>query len=143
MSEDDYYGDEFEEEPEADWESDDPCDNCGPWCPDWGGDGLCMLVIKEQARQRSDYNRRHTGERKCPICKVKLKRFDVVGVDELWVWSPEYYDPIIAIDVLGPLWLNKGEIHHKGNLYHVWIEWGTGKEERLIRLLPRADGERK
>lgn len=131
------FPDEYGEDCEEDWESDDPCDNCGPWCNEWGGDGLCMLVINEQARQRREYDRKHTGTRKCPICKKKLKRYDCLNVDSLWSWSLDPYDPMIAIDVLGPLWLNKGEIHHKGNLYHVWIEWGSGKEERLIRLLPR------
>jgi hypothetical protein len=55
----DYFAEgEYDEEPEEDWESDDPCHNCGPWCHEWGGDGLCMVVIREQARQRADYNRR-------------------------------------------------------------------------------------
>ena len=133
---DEFYGG-YAEEYAENLESDDPCDSCGPHCPEWGGDGLCMIVIKEQTRQRRDYKRKHVGERNCPICGKRLKRFDCVNVNELWTWCPDPYDPIIAIDVLGPLWLNKGEIHHKGNLYHVWIEWGTGKEERLIRLLPK------
>lgn len=121
------------------YEDDDElsCDNCGMWCDHWMGDGLCELAIKEQERQAADYKRRHTGERCCPICKTKLKRYDCVGVDELWTWNPEQYDAMIAIEILGPMSLNKGEVHHKGNLYHVWIEWGTGKRECLIRLLPK------
>lgn len=134
-----FYGGYYEETAEDIFDSDDSCDNCGPWCDDWGGDNLCMAVIREQTKQRSEYERKHTGERNCPVCKKRLKRYDCLNVNELWNWSMEPYDPIFGLEVLGPLWLNKAEIHHKGNLYHVWIEWGppTGKEERLLRLIPR------
>lgn len=131
------YDEENAEDIEDELEDELSCDNCGPWCEEWMGDGLCNLVIKEQTRQSAEYNRKHTGERNCPICKKRLKRYDCVNVNELWTWCPDPYDPIIALNVLGPIWLKKGEIHHKGNLYHVWIEWGDGKEERLIRLLPK------
>jgi hypothetical protein len=32
------------------------CDNCGPWCPEWGGDGLCMIAIRSMAEE---YEREH------------------------------------------------------------------------------------
>jgi hypothetical protein len=127
----------YDEEYAEDIESGDGCDHCGPWCDDWGGDGLCMLVIKEQARQRAEYDRKHTGERNCPICKKRMPRFDCLNVDKLWEWSLEPYDPMIGLEVLGPQWLDKGELHHKDNLYHVWIGEGEHRKEILLRLIPR------
>lgn len=133
---DEFYGG-YDEEYAEDIESDDGCDHCGPWCGEWGGDGLCMLVIKEQARQRAEYDRKHTGERNCPICKKRMPRFDCLNVDKLWEWSLEPYDPMIGLEVLGPQWLDKGELHHKGNLYHVWIGEGEHRKEILLKLIPR------
>lgn len=51
---DEFYDmDEDEEEEYDNWDeiSDDPCYNCGPACPHWGGDGICMLQIRAQAEQ--------------------------------------------------------------------------------------------
>ena len=53
---DDFYEEEWEEDfyPD-DWDEEeaDPfsCDNCGPWCPEWGGDGLCMVAIRAMAEE--------------------------------------------------------------------------------------------
>jgi len=129
--EDPYYNDYYEDDYED--ESDDPCDNCGPSCRYWMGDGLCELVIEEQARQREEYEK-HIRMSKCPVCGKELQEFDIPNSDQLWIWSAKY-DPTIALEVYGPIWLKKGEIHAQGQVHHVWIEWGTGVEERLIRLL--------
>ncbi|MFH2111740.1 MAG: hypothetical protein ABIJ47_10840 [Candidatus Bathyarchaeota archaeon] len=118
-------------------EEDLGCGSCGPWCPEWGGDGLCMLAIMEQARQREEYLQLHTRIAACPVCGTSLKEYDVYSGDrEPWTWSLGFYDPMIAaMDVMGPLWLNKGVLHSQGSVYHIWIEWGTGREERLLRYL--------
>jgi hypothetical protein len=113
------------------------CDNCGPWCPDWGGDGLCMVAIEEQARQRDEYVKKHVRDARCPVCGAALREYDVYSGDgKPWTWSAGFYDPMIAVmDVLGPMWLNKGVFHSKDRVHHVWIEWGAGREERLLRYL--------
>ena len=120
-----------------DIEEDEDCDTCGPWCPEWGGDELCMIAIEEQTRQREEYLKRHTRAATCPVCGAELTEYDVyAGDNEPWTWSAGFYDPMIAVmDVMGPLWLNKGILHSQGRVHHVWIEWGTGRDERLLRYL--------
>jgi hypothetical protein len=53
---DDYYPDDGREDNDSDW-TDDPCSACGPHCPEWGGDGLCMLQIRAQAEENAFYDR--------------------------------------------------------------------------------------
>lgn len=113
------------------------CGNCSPWCPHWGGDGLCMIAIEEQTRQREEYLKLHTRTSRCPVCGTELTEYDVyAGEGEPWTWSAGFYDPMIAVmDVMGPLWLNKGVLHSQGKVHHVWIEWGSCRDERLLRYL--------
>ena len=117
-----------------DWDDELSCDSCGPWCEYWVGDGLCELVIQEQTRQMEEYEREHHRTAKCPVCGEELEEFDVKA-NEIWVWDPSWYDPMIALDVYGPMWLRKDVIHQKEGVYHVWIEFGDGRKERLIRLI--------
>ena len=132
-------GDDPDDGMAQDPEDEFSCDNCGPWCDDWMGDGLCRVDIEEYARQAEDYKKRHTRVAECPICHQELPEHDVLGVKELWVWKPAFYDARIAIfDVYGALWLKKGEVHHHGNMYHIWVEWGDGRKESLVRLMPDA-----
>ena len=57
--------DDWEEDFYDDWDEAeaDPhsCDNCGPWCPEWGGDGLCMIAIRHMAEEyeAEEYERKH------------------------------------------------------------------------------------
>lgn len=129
------------EEYEDDW--DDPCSNCGPWCPHWGGDGLCMVEIEAQAEMRKEYEVQHVRDSKCPVCGKKMKEYDIYAGTEAkpWLWSAGWYYPILGIEVLGPLWLNKDVIHGEGRVFHVWIEWGSGREERLLRYLTKEEAE--
>jgi hypothetical protein len=132
MSEDNDY-----EGLEDEWsspEDEDPCELCGPWCSDWGGDGICMVVIREQVKQRRDYMRRHFGRRKCPECGEVLDCYNVLA-KEIWTWSPEWYDPIIGLEIFSAYGVPKGVLHSKGALYHVWIGTGENRREELIRLI--------
>lgn len=136
MSEDnDYEGLEDEWSGDVD-DLDDPCEHCGPWCSDWGGDGLCIVAIKEQTRQAAEYRRRHVRTRMCPVCKKQLTRFNVLA-KEVFEWSPEWYDPMICLfEVYSALWVPKGVIHSKyGTLFHIWIGEGENRQEKLIRLI--------
>jgi len=134
--------DEYMDELEEEWE--DPCSNCGPHCPDWGGDGICMLEIEAQTKMRKEYEEKHIRKSKCPVCGKELTEYDVFasGEAEPWVWNAGWYYPILGIEVLGALWLNKGIIHSKERVFHVWIEWGTGKEERLLKYLTKEEAEK-
>ena len=57
--------DDWEEDFYSDWDEEeaDPhsCDNCGPWCPDWVGAGLCMIAIRSMADEyeAEEYERKH------------------------------------------------------------------------------------
>ena len=51
--------DEDEWPPDYEDEEDQECDSCDPWCPEWMGDGLCMVAIEEQPRQQEEYLKRH------------------------------------------------------------------------------------
>ena len=57
---DDWVGspDAWEEDLYDDWDEEEErgfsCDQCGPWCPDWGGDGLCMLAIRSMAEDERE-----------------------------------------------------------------------------------------
>ncbi len=55
--EDDWIG--IDEEYES-WD-DDPCDRCGPWCEHWGGDGLCMLAIEQQAKETKEFEMKYVS----------------------------------------------------------------------------------
>ena len=135
-----YSNEDYEQE---EWEEEYSCDNCGSWCPEWGGDGLCMLEIEEQSKMRKEYEENHTRKGKCPICGKELDEYDIyAGEAEPFTWSAGWYYPILGIEVLGPLWLNKGVIHGKDGIFHVWIEWGTGKQERLLHYLTKEEAEK-
>jgi hypothetical protein len=64
--EEDLYGDWDEEEEE---ERGFSCDQCGPWCPDWGGDGLCMLAIRSMAEEYG-----HDSDAPSPFYAYRLWR---------------------------------------------------------------------
>lgn len=133
-----YYDDDFDD-PSDGWD-DDPCEHCGPWCDDWEGDGLCGAVMRAQRRQSIEYEKLHIRLSTCPICGKPLNEYDIPSNDlELWTFCPERYDPIVILPILGPMWLKKGELHHKDNLYHVWIEWGDGIKESLLRYIKYDD----
>jgi len=141
MNEDylDYDAGDFDEV--IDDEDELSCDNCGPWCDSWGGDGLCMREIEAQTKMRKEYEKNHIRKAKCPICGKELTEYDVYAGSkpEPWTWNAGWYYPILAIEVMGALWLKKDVIHGKDQVFHVWIEWGTGKEERLLRYLTEKE----
>lgn len=135
---DDYYDDpdydDFEDP--DDWDIDDMCDHCGPWCEHWGGDGLCMLVLQEQGRQRKHYHENHVRDSTCPVCGAELEEYDVYSRDgELWSWNPEFYDVMIGLEVYTPYFVPKGELHHEGDVYHVWMGTDENRTEKLIKVL--------
>ena len=54
----------YEEEWEGEWEEEEPvmglwpeCTDCGPECPYWGGDGICMIAIEEMSKLYDEYKR--------------------------------------------------------------------------------------
>lgn len=59
---DDPFGppDDWEEDDDWDWDEEEArgpsCNQCGPWCSEWGGDGLCMIAIRSMAEE---YEREH------------------------------------------------------------------------------------
>ena len=132
FEEDDPLMDEYEEE-----ENYEDCVGCGPWCSEWGGDGPCIIAIEDQNRQREEYMKRHTRSSRYPICGAKLTEYDVYAKEaEPWMWSAGSYDPMIAVmDAMGPLRLNKGILHSQGRVHQVWIEWDSGREDRLLPYL--------
>ena len=117
-----------------------PCEYgaCGPECPYWLGDGLCKIVIEEQSRQFEDYHKKHVRKAKCPVCGAELTEYDVQA-DELWVWNPAWYDPIIALEVYSAYSVPKGVIHGSGNVFHIWV--GEEKNQRLIKLIKEEVSE--
>ena len=115
-----------------------PCEYgyCGPECPHWLGDHLCELVIERQTEQFLDYRKRHVRKAKCPVCGAELTMYDVQA-DELWIWNPAWYDPMIALEVYGPYGIPKGVIHSKGDVYHIWV--GEEKNQKLIKLIKKGE----
>ena len=60
--EDDRYG--WDDELYDDYNpcDDDPCSHCGIWCDHWGGDGLCLLQIEQQAMEDEEYHKNYLTE---------------------------------------------------------------------------------
>lgn len=142
---DPYWDEDYEIDP---WQEalecgDLPCEHgvCGPACGFWMGDGLCELVIERQVEQREKHFAScYVKDARCPVCEAELERFTVRG-EKLWGWDPSWYDAMIGLEVYHPLWVPKGEIHHRDDVYHVWIGEGEGRLERLIQL-EEKEGER-
>ena len=126
-----WFEDEWDEEEDF-YDDEYPCHNCGPWCPHWLGDGICELVVEEQARQWEEYMKKHKRKAKCPVCGKELEEYDVKA-QKLWTWDIGWYDPLIALHIYGPYDIEKGVIHSKGNVYHIWV--GDKKNQKLIRLI--------
>lgn len=125
----DYYDEDYEDE----WS--DPCSRCGPWCPEWAGDGLCNLVLEQLASDDEAY-REHCihNDVICPVCGEKLTQYDVMA-SELWTWPGDWLNPMIALGVYAAYGAPKGEVHRLGNVCHIWVGEGEFREEKLIRLL--------
>jgi hypothetical protein len=104
------------------------------------GDGLCELVIEEQARETKEYEEKHHRKSRCPICGKELDEYDVKA-DKLWVWDSDWYNPLIALSIYGPIGVPKGVIHSKGNVYHIYVGDGENRNEKLVRLIGGEDGE--
>ena len=122
----------------------DPCDQCGPWCEHWGGDGLCMLVIEQMAEEEKFFEKKYMSTNKCPVCDVELTQYQI-PTDQLWTWpgvwleDGEYYNPMIALGIFGAYGGAKGEVHpafeSKGFMYHhIWVGIGEGRTEKMIML---------
>ena len=122
--------DEYEDEYEDDIDELD-CDDCGPWCPYWMGDGLCELEIQEQVRTIREYEEKHVHKDvPCPVCGKKLTLYEL-HEDELWVGGN---DPVfIELAAYGPIQADKELIHSKDNVYHIRV----GDQEKLVKLLGR------
>jgi hypothetical protein len=115
------------------------CDNCGPWCEHWGGDGLCMLAIAQSGAENEHYEANFvTPNVTCPECGKILTMYEI-PVDELWLWPGDFYNPMIALDIFAVYDAPKGEIHRHGDLCHIWVGTGEHRRECLI-LLSGKDG---
>jgi hypothetical protein len=128
---DDWTYDEYDWEDEADEFS---CDNCGPWCLEWGGDGLCMAAIRQQAADDEDYCDRYVTEGvPCPVCGKELVQY-AIPVDELWIWPGDFYNPMVALGIYAFYDAPKGEIHRSNGVCHIWVGDGEYRQEKLIKL---------
>lgn len=126
----DYYDEPEEEER---WE--DPCSRCGPWCEHWAGDGLCMLVIEQQAKDHEEYYRECvTDNVHCPVCGKLLTEYKV-PTDTLWTWPGDFYNPMIALGIFCAYDTPKGVLHSHNEVYHIWTGEGKYRQEKLIRLI--------
>lgn len=122
---------------------DDPCDRCGPWCEYWGGDGLCMVIIEQQAKETERFEQKYVSTQSCPHCNIKLTLYQI-PTDQLWTWpgewpGDEYYSPMIALDIFSVLGAPKGEVHHPIDsrfcrFHHIWVGEGEYRRESLIML---------
>ena len=126
--------DDFEDE-----EDQLSCNNCGPWCPDWGGDGLCMIAIEQQANEGEEYHHKYVIQATpCPTCNEKLTLY-TIPVTKLWTWPGDFYNPIIALNIYGAYDIPKGELHRfltEGKTtVHIWTGTGKARSECLIRLI--------
>jgi hypothetical protein len=133
-------GDEIDEEYAVDYgdDWDDPCDRCGPSCPDWGGDGLCMIQINQQAEENRDFQEKCVVTNYyCPVCGKPLTLYKI-PVDELWVWPGDFYNPIIALNIFSVYDAPKGELHRSGNIVHIWVGDPAGDNQKLIQLGGKA-----
>ena len=138
--------DDYEEDQEEYAREIDPCSRCGPSCPDWGGDGLCMLQIRQIGGEQEDYSQRYTvANAPCPVCGTKLTLFKVPG--ELWTWPGDFYSPMVALSVYGPIDVPKAVLHGADtralpgithDIYHVWI--GDSTRQQLIAVNCDAEG---
>lgn len=134
----DYYDDEDFDEGYDDY-ADDPCRHCGPSCDEWGGDGICMVEIREQARQDEEYTKYYVHESvHCPNCGKELTMFDI-PMDELWLWPGDFYNFFIPLSIYAVYDVPKGELHRFENTVHVWIGVGENRHEKLIRLLGKGN----
>jgi hypothetical protein len=121
--------------------SDDPCDHCGPTCEFWGGDGICDLVLQQQAEESADYEAEHvTVNVICPVCGQILTMYDV-QTGELWTWPGDWYNPMIALNIYAVYDAPKGELHRADNICHIWVGNGEYRREKLIRLLERTNDQ--
>jgi hypothetical protein len=126
--------DEGEDYDEYDPSENDLCAHCGPSCEHWGGDGLCMLQIEQQANEAQEYEEEFVHQNvHCPECGVKLTMYDI-PVNELWLWPGDFYNPMIALNIYAVYDAPKGELHRKLDICHIWVGEGEGREEKLIRL---------
>lgn len=128
-----WYDDEFWEDDDFEYEL--SCDNCGPWCEHWGGDGLCMLAIVAQAAESDHYHDNFvTEDAVCPGCNKKLTMYEI-PTDKLWVWPGDFYNPMIALEIFAVYDASKGEVHpREGKTHHIWVGQGPGARECLIKL---------
>ena len=130
-----YPDDDMWDEDDA-WRDDEPsCDNCGPWCGHWGGDGLCMLAIEQEAAMSYEYDVNFVTEKvSCPVCGKPLTQYEI-PVDEIWTWPGDFYPPMKAIEIMGILDTPKAIIcqyqQTSGDIFHVIIG-GSPPVEKLI-----------
>jgi len=132
----DYELDEYSNPFDEDEEDEEDCSHCGPWCPDWGGDGICMVDCENMQHECEDYLAKHKlSGVMCPVCQKNLDCFSV-RTDQIWVWPGDWYDPRVGLfEVYAAYDCSKGVIHSKGNIHHIWIGEGEYQEEKLINLL--------
>lgn len=130
--------DAYDDEDIGHWNEPD-CGRCGPWCDEWGGDGLCMLQIRAQGNEGADYDRQCVQENiLCPVCGKTLTQY-AIPTDTLWVWPGNFYGPMIGLGVYGPLDVPKSEMHRwqmgNGTLCHIWTgDPETGQQLILLTL---------
>lgn len=116
------------------YESHDPCRDCGPSCPDWLGDGLCQLSLDAQIRAHKQFFKIFKPiQSKCGKCGKSLRLY-FVPEDRLWLWPGEL-DPMIGLEIYGPYSAEHGVLCQSAQVYHVWI--GHPDNEVLISMVGR------
>lgn len=109
---------------------------CDPSCPHWMGDGLCEVIIEEQAEAHSEWMKKHYKEQvRCKLCNKILEMYEIHS-KEPWTINPIHDDPVlVGIRVYGPIGCRKKILHSYYDddceVLHICVE---GKE-RLVKLL--------
>lgn len=103
-----------------------------------------LIGVQKKGVKHEYYEAHHVRKSRCPVCGQELTEYDIYagGEKRPWVWSAGWFHPILGIEVMGALWLNKGIVHSMDDVHHVWIEWGTGREDRLLRYIGDEENEK-
>jgi hypothetical protein len=136
---DDYYWDDPEDEDEEEDYDDAPCSHCGPSCPEWAGDGLCMDEIRYQGICQEFYDMHCKLDlQTCPVCGKVLTLYEVPC--DLWQWPGDWLPPIVALDIYAVYDCPKGVTHSFGkDLHHIWIGSANGREHLVATNCVRQD----
>lgn len=129
--------DDEDDESAADYDFETENGICSPSaCGEcWGGDGICMREIEEQARQDEEYARLYVSENvACPVCGAVLIEYKI-PTDALWCWPGDFYNPMIPLGIFAVYDAPKGVVCRKDNVHHIWVGDGKFRTEKLINIL--------